>query len=161
MIHYHGLPITPATAAYRVLQAGHGCVSFLHKQQTEVAIEVAQSWMADNGAFSAWRAGSPIQDWGPFYEWARQCQVTPNCDFAVIPDVIDGDEDENDKLIEACPLPSWFAAPVWHMHEGLPRLARLAANFPRVCIGSSGRFRVTKTGEWWERIAQAMAVVCV
>lgn len=28
MIHYHGLPITPETAAVRALQAGHGFVSF-------------------------------------------------------------------------------------------------------------------------------------
>lgn len=61
--------------------------------------------------------------------------------WAVIPDVIDGDEDANNAL-----LVSWSlrglpkGAPVWHLHESLDRLQRLAAGYERVCFGSSGSY---------------------
>ena len=55
MIHYHGLPITPASAAAKVLSGRHAFVSYLNPQQLEIAIEVCQSFAVDNGAFSAWK----------------------------------------------------------------------------------------------------------
>ncbi len=160
MIHYHGLPITPATAAHRAIDAGHAFVSFAHSDQLSVAVECAQSFAIDNGAFSAWRAGKPIINWSEFYGWAAQCKLIPSCDFSVIPDVIDGDEAANDALVQEWPLPKWFGAPVWHMHESLDRLERLATAFPRVCIGSSGEFATIGTPQWWGQIARAMRVVC-
>jgi hypothetical protein len=88
------------------------------------------------------------------------CKRIPACDFAVIPDVIDGDEAANDALLSEWPLPKWFGAPVWHLHESLDRLERLAAAYPRVCFGSSGEFASIGTAAWWGRMAQAMRVVC-
>jgi hypothetical protein len=160
VIHYHGLPITPATAAVRAIDAGHAFVSFMHPDQLPVAAEVCQSFAIDNGAFSAWRSGNPVQNWRPFYDWAEYCKRIPACDFAVIPDVIDGDEAANDSLLAEWPLPKWFGAPVWHLHESLDRLERLASAYPRVCFGSSGEFASIKTAAWWGRMAQAMRVVC-
>ena len=92
MKHYHGLPITPATAAYEAVKQGHAFVSFAHKQQLGVAIEVCQSFAIDNGAFSAWKSGNPVQDWTEFYNFALDCMKYPHCDWIVIPDVIDGNE---------------------------------------------------------------------
>ena len=160
MIHYHGLPITPETAAAVALQAGHAFVSFRTPLQLRIAAEVCQSFALDNGAFSAWKQGEPIQNWGPFYEWAAECKRIPACDFAVIPDVIDGDEAANDALVAEWPLPKWFGAPVWHMHESMERLERLASAWPRICIGSSGEFASLKTAAWWGRMAKAMRVLC-
>lgn len=160
MIHYHGTPITPETAAVRVLSGGHAFVSFQEPRNLGVAIEVCQSFAIDNGAFTAWKQGAPIRDWRPFYEWAAQCRRIPSCDFAVIPDVIDGDEAANDALLAEWPLPRWFGAPVWHMHESLERLERLAATWPRVCVGSSGDYSRPGSGPWWARMADAMRVVC-
>jgi hypothetical protein len=160
MIHYHGLPITPATASVKAIEHGHAFVSFAHADQLGIAVEVASSFAIDNGAFSAWRAGSPVTDWSDFYEWAFECKSIPSCDFAVIPDVIDGDENANDMLLEEWPLPNWFGAPVWHMHESLERLNRLALFYPRVCIGSSGSYAVVGNQLWWLRISEAMRVVC-
>lgn len=140
MIHYHGLPITPDTAAAEAVRAGHAFVSFRRPDQLGLAVEMAQSFAIDNGAFSAWRDGQPITDWRPFYAWADECRCIPACDFAVIPDVIDGDEAANDALLSEWPLPRWFGAPVWHLHESMGRLERLAAEWPRICIGSSGEF---------------------
>jgi len=160
MIHYHGLPITPATVAVRAVEAGHAFVSYAHADQLGVAVEVCQSFAIDNGAFSAWKSGKPVQDWRSFYEWAAACQRIPSCDFAVIPDVIDGDEASNDALLDEWPLGAMFGAPVWHMHESLDRLNRLAATYLRVCIGSSGQYATVGSGAWWMRIDQAMRVVC-
>jgi len=160
MIHYHGLPITPATAALRAVDAGHAFVSYAHADQLCVAVEVCQSFAVDNGAFSAWKRGEPVRDWSGFYAWAGACKLIPSCDFAVVPDVIDGTEADNDALCAEWPLPRWFGAPVWHMHESLDRLERLASDWPRVCIGSSGEFATIGTAAWWGQIARAMRVVC-
>lgn len=160
MIHYHGLPITPATAALAAIGGRHAFVSFAHSAQLGLAVEAAQSFAIDNGAFSAWKAGTPATVWDEFYEWAINCSRIPSCDFAVIPDVIDGTEQDNDALLADCPLPKWFAAPVWHMHESLDRLARLMTDYPRVCLGSSGEYAVVGDSKWWKRMSDAMTVAC-
>ena len=160
MIHYHGMPINPATAALAAVGGRHAFLSFIQANQIGICIEACQSFAIDNGAFSAWKSGEPTQDWSAFYEWATFCQGIPSCDFAVIPDVIDGNEADNDALIADCPLPRWFAAPVWHMHESLDRLVRLAHEFPRICLGSSGDYAVVGNAAWWARMGAAMAAVC-
>lgn len=163
MIHYHGLPITPATAAVRAISAGHAFVSFRHPDQLTVALEVAQTFALDNGAFSAWRSGEPIMDWSQFYEWVAELHRYPSFDFACIPDVIDGDEAANDALLVEWPWRErapWVGAPVWHLHESLDRLERLALNWPRVCLGSSGEFASVGSPQWYVRMAEAMDVLC-
>lgn len=157
---YHGLPITPETAAVCAVGGGNAFVSFSDSRQLALAISVCQSFALDNGAFSAWRKGKPITDWKPFYEWAGECKRIPSCDFAVIPDVIDGTEQDNDNLLREWPLGKFFGAPVWHMHESLTRLHVLSREWPRVCLGSSGEFAQLKTPRWWQRMAQAMQTVC-
>lgn len=160
MIHYHGLPITPETAAAVVLQGGHGFISFADPRNLALAADVCQSFAIDNGAFGAWTKGKPITDWAAYYAWAADAKRIPSCDFAVIPDVIDGSETDNDSLIAEWPLGRFFGAPVWHMHESLDRLERLASNWSRVCVGSSGEFATVGSALWWGRISQAMDVVC-
>jgi hypothetical protein len=162
MIHYHGLPINPATAAIRAVSGGHAFVTFADLGPLTIALEYAQSFAVDNGAFSAWRSGKPILDWSEFYELIAGLHRYPSFDFAVIPDVIDGDEQSNDDLLAEWP---WrdsaphIGAPVWHLHESLERLDRLV-KWPRICIGSSGEFDQIGTSKWWQRMAQAMDVIC-
>lgn len=163
MIHYHGLPITPGPVALSAVRAGHAFVSFAHPEQLSLALEVCQSIALDNGAFSAWKAGTPITDWAEFYGWIAELHRYPCFDFAVIPDVIDGDEAANDALIEQWPWRTrapWVGAPVWHLHESLERLERLAFNFQRICIGSSGQFAKIGTPAWWNRMAEAFNLIC-
>ena len=93
MIHYHGLPITPATAACAAVGGGHAFVSFRYADQLGLALEICQSFAVDNGAFSAWKSGKPITDWTGYYAWVDEICRSPSFDFAVIPDVIDGDEE--------------------------------------------------------------------
>lgn len=159
MIHYHGGPITPAEAAVAAWTGRHGMVSFAHPVQLDIALEVCQSLVLDNGAFSAWCAGRPITDWAPFYEWVAPLLKHPAVDWALIPDVIDGDEDDNDALIAEWRFGSALGVPVWHMHESLDRLERLA-KWPRVAFGSSGEFATVGDAKWWRRINEAMDVVC-
>jgi len=160
MIHYHGLPITPDTAAEVAARAGHVFVSFAYPGQMGLAVTGCQSFGIDSGAYSAWRAGESILDWSGYYTFAAAALKQPPCDFAVIPDVIDGTEKDNDALVEAWPLPRWFGAPVWHLHESLGRLLRLVDIFPRVCLGSSGAFAQIGTDRWWRRMHEAMRTVC-
>lgn len=163
MIHYHGLPITPNSAAIEVVQAGHVFVSWRRPDQLGMALDYAQSIAVDNGAFSAWISGKPVTDWRPYYEWVENLYRYPAFDFAVIPDVIDGDEDANDALLDEWPwrlTAPHIGAPVWHLHESLDRLDQLAESWPRVCLGSSGEFAQIGTPRWWNRMAQAMDVIC-
>lgn len=160
MIHYHGMPITPATVAAKVMTGRHGFVSFAHPLQLEIAVEVCQSFALDNGAFSAWKSGKPITDWRDYYAWVRSVRKAPGFDFAVIPDVIDGDEEANDALIAEWPFQLSDSAPVWHMHESIERLHRLAYAWRRVCIGSSGEYATVGSASWWNRMTEAMSAIC-
>jgi hypothetical protein len=160
VIHYHGLPITPDTCALRVLTAGHAFISYARPEQMGLAVAACQSFALDNGAYSAWRRGEPVRDWTGFYAFAAAGKRQPACDFAVIPDVVDGSEADNDALLTEWPLPRWFGAPVWHLHESFARLERLATDWPRVCLGSSGEYAIIGTDAWWRRMHQAMRVIC-
>ena len=164
MIHYHGLPITPASAAISAVGGGHAFVSFRYPDQLGLVLEVCQSFAVDNGAFSAWKSGEPVTDWSRYYAWVADLHRYPNFDFAVIPDVIDGDEQANDDLLAEWPWRGTakggsVGAPVWHMHESIDRLQRLANDWPRICIGSSGEFATVGDSRWWSRMADAMTSI--
>ena len=161
MIHYHGLPITPNSSAIKAVEGGHAFICHRHAEQLSIAQSICQSYAVDNGAFPAWRSGKPIRDWSAFADWVAPVSRHPGCDFVVVPDVIDGDEEENDALLAWWPLPHRVSAPVWHMHESLDRLFRLSeGNWNRVCIGSSAEYARVGTPEWWDRIDEALCTVC-
>lgn len=97
MIHYHGGPITPDTCAMRAWKGRHAFISFAHSGQINLAAEYCQSFALDNGAFTAWKAaGKNKIDWSDYYEFVARWKNQPGLDFAIIPDVIDGGEEEND-----------------------------------------------------------------
>ncbi len=158
MVPYHGLPITPDIAAGKVLAGRHAMVSYAHPQQVELAFYCCQSVAFDNGAFSAWKAGKPIIDWLPYYEWVKTWMHHPSFDFALIPDIIDGDEKANDVQIAIWGLGILVGCPIWHLHESTRKLQRLCENWPRVAIGSSGDYATIGTPKWWHRMKQAMEV---
>jgi len=159
VIHYHGTPITPVSVLL-TLAGKHFCVSHARPDDVRRVHSIAQSVMLDNGAFSAWKSNKQT-NWEAYYKWtALNLKKVPSCDFAVIPDVIDGTEADNDALLRDCPLPHWFGAPVWHLHESLERLEQLANTYVRVCFGSSGEYATVGTQKWWSRMGQAMRVIC-
>lgn len=158
MMHYHGTPVTPRERLYE-LAGRNFCVSFEDPRDVKVCHGIGQSVMLDNGAFTAWRGNRPVTDWSGFYDWCEPWLDYPTT-WAVIPDVIDGDEESNDRL-----LVEWFrarlpkGAPVWHMHESLDRLRRLAHGYERICFGSSGTYSVIGTDSWHRRIAAAFDAI--
>ena len=159
MIPYHGTPFSGGTRSDLALQGRHAMVSFERPDSIEVVAEVCQSFCLDNGAFSAWKAGRDY-DFTGYMEWATHWLSHPGCDFAVIPDVIDGSEDENDELLYSLPLTGkarW--APVWHLHESVERLVRLCDEWPRVSLGSSGQFATVGNDDWWRRMATALDAI--
>lgn len=164
MIHYHGTPCGgEREQAARFLSGRHALIPWVRPEDLATAMEVCQSFMVDNGAFSAWKSGKPIESWGGYFQWAVTASRHPGFDFAVIPDVIDGTEHENDELIAewcAAVYRRDIGAPVWHLHESLDRLDRLCAQWSRVCLGSSGAFAQVATRRWWERISEAMGAAC-
>lgn len=155
MIHYHGTPITPKSVLHKL--AGRCfCVSFMDPRDIRTCRDIGQSLMLDNGAFSAWRAGKAT-DWPGYYAWVEEW-LGP-ADFAVIPDVIDGSDAENDALIAQWPH-GHRGAPVWHLHEPVDRLRRLVDQWPLVCLGSSGAYAEIGTERWEWRMDEAFNAVC-
>ena len=120
------------------------------------------AFCVDNGAFTAWRQGNTITDWQPYYAWVKEWARCPRFDFAIIPDVIEGSEEENDELIVEwrAECQDIEAAPVWHMHESLERLETMINEWNRVCIGSSGKFSKVGSLAWHERMCSAMDRIC-
>lgn len=156
MIHYHGLPMTPVADMVKAMRGRHAMVSFENPEQVEEAAEICQSVALDNGAFSAWRQGKPYNFDG-YYEWSGQWLKHPAVEWAIIPDVIDGDEEANERLVSQWPHGK-AGVPVWHLHEGLARLKWLCSHWPRIALGSSGKYSDPGSAEWWGRMAQAMRI---
>lgn len=157
MIHYHGGPITPETCAVRAWKSRHAFVSWAHPRQLELAASVCQSFAIDNGAFSLWRSGKPV-DWDDYYDWAEVWLTHPACDWAVIPDVIGGTEAENDDLLLEWPH-GQRGVPVWHLNESIDRLVTLASDWPRVALGSAAQYDVSKPTACIERLEEAIPYI--
>jgi len=135
-------------------------VSFAYPKHLPIVAEVAKTFVLDNGAFSAWTKGDPLDTQG-YYAWVDEWKHHPGFQWALIPDVIDGDEKENDRLIFDQTGGGWpaslqgYGVPVWHLHESLGRLARLAGAFRTIALGSSGKYATPGTESWWQRIDEA------
>lgn len=155
-IHYHGTPITPRNVLY-TLAGRFFCVSYAAPANVELCHELGQGVMLDNGAFSAWRIDKPT-NWPGYYAWAEKW-LDYQTTWAVIPDVIDGDAEANDDLLAQWPH-GIRGAPVWHMHEPVSRLLRLAERWPRVCIGSSAQYARVGAPAWHARLTEAMDSLC-
>ncbi len=168
MRHYHGTPLGgPRTDVPRFARGRHFIIPFGRQEDLPTAADVGCGFCFDNGAFSAWKKGEPITDWGPYFKWCKEWAKHPRFDFALIPDVIDGEESDNDALIRDWDKRMWHpifveGVPVWHLHESLERLRALCidSRWRRVALGSSGEFSTPGTDKWWERMIEAMGVMC-
>lgn len=151
MIHYHGTPITPRSELFK-LQGRHFCVSYEDPRDIEVCLKIGQSIMMDNGAFTAFTQGKPMDKDG-FIAWCDKYLVAPN--WAVIPDVIGGSEDQQRESLKTWPFPNYLSAPVWHLNLSIDYLLELADNYERICLGSAGEFWQLGTRKWEQRMDQA------
>lgn len=159
VIHYHGGPITPETCAVKAWSSRHAFISFAHPYQIEIAAMCAQSFALDNGAFSLWKAGKAV-DWKAYYGWVSEWFRHPGFDFAVVPDVIEGSEADNDALLNEWPFHRHQAAAVWHTNESIDRLVRLAYGWPLVAIGSSGEYDAVNVEKLNRRLADVLPHIC-
>lgn len=163
MIHYHGGPITPLNIASAVWTARHAFVSFEHPGQVAFAAEICQSFALDNGAYTKWQRGEGTVDVPAYVAWVDEWRKHPGFDFAVIPDQIDGNESENDRMLAAFRNAGGDllnSVPVWHLHESFGRLRYLCKAYHRVALGSSGQWADVGTPGWWQRMGEAMDFVC-
>jgi hypothetical protein len=159
MIHYHGTPISgPRQDVARFLVGRHALVPFPRRDDVGIVSEVCQSFVFDNGAFSAWKRGL-VLDVPGYLRWCDEWHRHPGFDWALIPDVIDGSEADNDALMADWPR-HIRGVPVWHMHESIGRLVRLGNTWPTVAIGSSGEWPNPGTPSWWARIDDALTALC-
>jgi hypothetical protein len=163
VIHYHGTPVSGSRLdAARFLAGRHALIPFARPDDLGVALDVCQSVILDNSAFSLWRAGGGDVDVAAYRGWAESLARHPAVDFCLIPDKIDGSEADNVALVTlwlrlGCRLKS---VPVWHYGESLEWLGYLVEHFQTVALGSSGLWSTPGTRAWWERTAAAMAVAC-
>lgn len=151
MIHYHGTPITPREQLLRM--AGRNfCVSFAKTQDLKTVLRIGQSVMFDNGAFSAFTRGLPLDVKG-YYAWLEPILVAPH--WAVVPDVINGTLQDQYAMLSTWPrevLGYENAAAVFHLHEPLDHLNFLCNAYSKICLGSSGEFWQLGTAKWIGRM---------
>jgi hypothetical protein len=123
----------------------------------------------DNEAYTFWRRGATRSEeertaWIAGYErFVESWCDHPGCDWHLIPDIVDGGEQDNDQLVLAWPYRQHGVA-VWHMHESFARLQRLIElalfDSGRIAIGSSGPYASVGTSLWWVRFWSVRAANC-
>lgn len=160
MKKYHGTPIggTRQDTA-RFLLGRDALVPFPRRDDMGAVGEFCRSFVFDNGAFSTWKRGEPMDVEG-FTRWTEEWHRHPGFEWALIPDVIDGDEAANDAMLRDWPKHLLPGVPVWHLHESIGRLYRLCKQWPTVALGSSGQWSSPGTSGWWARMTEAMNAIC-
>jgi len=138
------------------MKGRHFCVSFADPRDLETCLQIGQSLMMDNGAFTAYTKGKPMNKVG-LYEWCEEYLCNPN--WAVIPDVIGGSVEDQRKYMSDWPFPKELSAPVWHLNLPLDWLLELTDTYGKVCIGSSGEFWQIGTRKWEQRMDQAFEIL--
>jgi hypothetical protein len=152
MIHYHGTPLTPRETLYR-MAGKHFCVSFADKRDGDVCLDIGQSVMWDNGAFTAFTKGKPLQ-LKKYYEWLESRMGHPH--WAVVPDVISGSEDDNYEMLKQWPHRKELSAVVWHLGDSFNFLHKLLdSGFAKICFGSSGDYWQVGSPKWSRRCDEA------
>jgi hypothetical protein len=164
----YGLPLNPAHLLAQLAGASF-CVSYGTRdrlgKQLDQAIELVGGdgiLLVDNGAFTLHKQGLSARDdsYLEGYEaWAAAILERCPQAVAVIPDIIDGSEEENAQLVRTTLLDRDRAMPIWHMHESLDYLLYLCEGHEYVGIGSSGEYWQVGSPQWHARIAEAFAAI--
>lgn len=160
---YHGTPIGgPREAPARFLTGRDALVPFARPDDLPVVMECARSFIADCSSFSYWIAGEGQVDYNAYVAWCLTFHRHPGFEWAIIPDIIDGTEEQNYRWIR-----DWLrwghrikGVPVWHLHESLDYLEWLVSHFEIVALGSSGQWSTPGTPAWWCRMEAARPYIC-
>ena len=155
MLHYHGAPVSgPKDCAQRFYRGRHVMVSFAYPDHLPMVADVSSTFVMDNGAFTTWKSGKAF-NFDAYVRWVEEWHKHPAFQWCVIPDVIDGNEEQNDAMLER-----WrntglrCGVPVWHFHERPERLWFLSGCYTTVALGSSGHWSTPGTDSWWDRLAE-------
>lgn len=163
MRHYHGTPIGGRSSeAAEFCERRHVLIPWKRPDDLQRAMACSTGFCVDNSAFSFWSTGEK-PDWSQYCFWVLGICQHPRFDFAIIPDVIDGDESENNRLIDFWErsMKRVACCPVWHLHESIDRLRWLCANWDRVAMGSSGEYaNPGQSDKWWDRMDEAFDAIC-
>jgi hypothetical protein len=93
MIHYHGTPVGGKREdAAKFLAGRHALVPYPRKDDLGIVADVCKSFVFDNGAFTVWKKGGQV-DVDGYTRWVEDWHRHPGFTWALIPDVIDGDEE--------------------------------------------------------------------
>lgn len=150
-LHYHGTPLSP-TSELMKLAGKCFCVPFSDSRDADRCLAIGQSVMFDNGAFSAFTKGKPM-DVAGFVKFLEPRLRHPH--WAIPPDVIDGTADQQREGLRAWPFPVGLSAPVWHMGLPIDYLLELADEWPRICFGSTAQYWQIGTDDWCRRADEA------
>ena len=161
--HIHGGPIWGGDELIAALyRNGWAMVSFARPDQIKKILKVKGAKVVlDNGAFSKWNKSQKLNevvDWAAY--WTKYYQFVLKyygvIEWFVIPDVIEGCEKDNDRLINSVPSSlKEKAVPVWHTNESLDKLVRLSKEFKMVAIGACGEQAQTRSPVWEKRMSEA------
>lgn len=160
---FHGTPIggTRQDVA-RFLMGRDALVPYKRPDDLPIALEVCRSIIADCSSYSIWEEGRGEVDYDGYVQWVQTFYRHPCFEWAIIPDIIDGSEEQNYRWVR-----DWLrwghgikGVPVWHLHESLEYLDWLVSHFEIVALGSSGKWATPGTPAWWSRMAEVMEVVC-
>lgn len=162
-----GTPITPKRLLH-TLEGSSFCVSHAAPEQLNDCIELVgaeEILILDNGAFSHWRQGKGAIDRAAFWEWANYASFRCPQAVAVIPDVIEGSEQDN--LLECsyavrdgfAEFPERVMA-IWHLNDSLELLEKFARLFNFVGFGSCAQYDVQRNKPgYFARIKEASDVL--
>lgn len=157
-IHYHGTPLTPRSELEK-MKGKHFCVSFANPGDADWCMNFGQSVAWDNGRFTEFTQGKPVND-AKLYAWLESRLGHPH--WAVVPDAIGGDVDDNLKLIRQWPFRKDVAAVVWHLDEPIEHLMALVElGFAKICFGSAGIFWQVGSDAWAARVDDAFNALVV
>lgn len=134
----------------------HFCVSFWSPQDAATCMQIGQSVLWDNGAFSAYTKGAPMDETGLF-EWLEPRLHHPH--RAVVLDKIGGDVAEQKAMVARWPFPRDLSWPVWHLDKPLEYLSDLADQWPGLCLGSAGAYWDVGSPSWECRMDEVFTVL--
>jgi len=128
------------------------CVSFFEPRDADVCLQIGQSVMWDNGAFSVKTRGLEF-DLDGFYAWVEPKLAHPH--WAVVPDVIDGTVEEQRAMVKTWPFRKSLGLPVWHLGLPIDYLLELCDGWERVCFGSTAQYWEIGSSDWCRRMDEA------
>lgn len=175
--HIHGGPIwgkvdigegKTMTCLQVLYRNSRAMVSFARPDQLKAILKTAGARVVlDNGAFSKWMKAKKQQeiiDWGKYWTDYYLFVMTyiSSIDWFIVPDVIEGTEEENDSLINSIPSSlKHKAVPVWHSNESIDKLVRICLEFDIVAIGCCGKEAIIRSKDWSTRMDEAFKEIYI